>query len=391
MNQAVRQTHLEFYREHKITPVRYDLSSLDAHLERRFALYARLGLLPVSFKKASVLEVAAGTGHNSLYVAQTLPSSLVLLEPNETAVEYIHQAYKCFALSHTTPEIIASSIEEYSPKSHFDIVLCENWLGSSMRELSLMNRISDLVAEQGMLVLTTISPIGFLPNVLRRFMASYIAPMNKGFQERTELLASAFKNHLTTMSAMTRNIVDWVQDNMINPAYFGLALSIPLLLERLGEHFEIMGSSPAFSEDWRWFKALHGKERAFNQHFLLEYWRKAHNFLDFREKTMTGDKALNIQLEKKALELLAAAAEHEDAQLKQDSVLAFANKTLQILDDFIALLPSHLRAARHGLLEARNLMASPALINSDSVAKMSFFCGLFGRETVYVSLMRMKP
>ena len=74
MNQVERQTHLEFYREHNIAPVRYDLSNIDAHLERRFSLYAKLGLLPLSFAKSSVLEVAAGTGHNSLYPAHLLPS-----------------------------------------------------------------------------------------------------------------------------------------------------------------------------------------------------------------------------------------------------------------------------------------------------------------------------
>ncbi len=390
MNQAIRQTHLEFYREHKIAPVRYDLSDMTAHLERRFALYTKLGLLPVSFKKSKILEVAAGTGHNSLYVAQLLPLQYILLEPNEIAIEHIRETYKTFNKPHTSPEIINAKIEEYSPKDNFDIVLCENWLGSSENELTLLKKVSSMVVEQGMLVLTTISPIGFLPNVLRRFMASYLAPLNKTFSERTKLLTQAFGSHLETMTAMTRSKEDWVQDNMINPAYFCLCLNIPLLLKQLGDQFEVVGSSPAFSEDWRWFKELHGKARNFNQQFLNEYWKKAHNFLDYREPARMGNNMRNSELEEKALQILNAVAIHEDTQFKKADTTIAANKVLKLLNDFITLTPDDLIMAKRGLKEALNLINSVSSITVDSVAKLAEFSAVFGRETVYVSLLRIK-
>jgi SAM-dependent methyltransferase len=123
MSEMDSQTHLEFYREHKIAPVRYDLSNIDAHLERRFSLYAKLGLLPLSFANSRILEVAAGTGHNSIYLAQLLPSELVLLEPNAVAIDYIRNVYQGFDKPHTAPEIVCATLEEYSPKDAFDIVI----------------------------------------------------------------------------------------------------------------------------------------------------------------------------------------------------------------------------------------------------------------------------
>jgi 2-polyprenyl-3-methyl-5-hydroxy-6-metoxy-1,4-benzoquinol methylase len=390
MSQAVRQTHLEFYRQHQITPVRYDLSSMDAHLERRFALYAKLGLPPVSFKNAKVLEIAAGTGHNSLYISQLLPAQLTLLEPNEVAVEYIRKTYQSFERPHTSPELITKMIEDFSSEEFFDIVLCENWLGCSDHELSLLKKISGMVAPQGMLVLTTIAPIGFVPNVLRRFMSSYLAPLHKDFQERTELLVSAFGSHLATMAAMTRNPVDWVQDNMINPAYFGLCLSIPLLLEQVGARFEALGSSPAFSEDWRWFKSLHGQQGRFNQQFLDEYWKKAHNLIDYRETPTVGETRGNLELEKKALQLLGAVAHHEEGYLKQGDFVAAAKEVHYLLAELLDLIPKHLARVIAGLREALSLIQVPGSITGPAVAKMTEFNGLFGRETVYVSLIRMK-
>lgn len=388
MNQLVRQTHLEFYRQYNITPVHYDLSNLNAHLERRFALYAKLGLSPASFNKSMVLEVAAGTGHNSLYPAHLMPSRLVLLEPNPAGVEHIREVYNTFPKPHTTPEIVVETLENYTSADPFDIVLCENWLGTTDHELSLIKKLSEMVTKNGILVLTTVSPIGFVPNLLRRFMAIYLAPNDREFLQRTELLVSAFGSHLDTLSAMTRNKIDWVQDNLMNPAYFGLCLSIPHLIELLGSKFDVIGSSPDFSEDWRWFKGLYGSKRKFNENFLAEYWKKSHNFLDYREQPFVGNSVLNFELEKKALALLNAVATHEDVHINKGDTSSYVNNVLSLLDDFILSIPSQFGTAIRGLRDVHDLICSPISINIESVANMPNFCGLFGRETVYVALIR---
>ena len=63
MSQIVRKTHLEYYREHQIAPVHYDLTNMKAHMDRRCSLYTKLGLLPLTFHQARVLsQRAALTG-----------------------------------------------------------------------------------------------------------------------------------------------------------------------------------------------------------------------------------------------------------------------------------------------------------------------------------------
>src|ERR1700759_1321845 len=137
-----RQNHLEYYKQHGIAPVRYDLSSMDAHLQRREFLYSLLGLLPLAFRGTRVLEVAAGTGHNSLYLAHLMPEALVLLEPNPVAVTNIEDVYKSFDRPHRAPSVVTEKLEEFEPEDAFDIVLCENWLGTSQHEVSLMQKLA---------------------------------------------------------------------------------------------------------------------------------------------------------------------------------------------------------------------------------------------------------
>ena len=65
--------HLEYYTRYGINPVRYDLSDLQLHLDRRGSLYRTLGVTPLAVRGARVLEVAPGTGQNSLYLARLAP------------------------------------------------------------------------------------------------------------------------------------------------------------------------------------------------------------------------------------------------------------------------------------------------------------------------------
>jgi 2-polyprenyl-3-methyl-5-hydroxy-6-metoxy-1,4-benzoquinol methylase len=392
MNPVANKAHLEFYSEHQIFPVNYDLSDLDAHLQRRRALYNKLGLLPLTFRDSNVLEVAAGTGQNSLYLAQTKPSKLVLLEPNKIGLESIYNNYKTFNRSHTSPEIISQTLEEFNPIGNFDIVICENWLGTSAHEQTLLIKLGNMVANHGMLVLTTLSPVGFVPNLLRRFLSLYLAPINANFQKRTELLISAFANHLDTLPEMTRNKTDWVQDNMLNPAYFGLCLSLPQVIGILGKQFDVSGTSPSFMEDWRWFKSLHGSQHEYNEHFLSEYWKKSHNFLDHREKPFALKKnhIKNMCLEENAINLLHLIAMHEDNYFREEDVTKLEHAIIAALNEFIFYIPKSFSAAIAGLNQIKQLIQSPNMITVESVSKLNDFKALFGRETIYVSLMKVK-
>lgn len=383
---AIRQTHLEYYTEHGIAPVRYDLSSIDAHLERRESLYNMLGMPPLAFRGADILEVAAGTGQNSLYLASRMPSSLMLLEPNTPGIALIQKTYAEFARPHVAPTILNMKLEEYESDERFDVILCENWLGTSAHEIALLKKLAGLVAPLGVLIITVVSPIGFVPNLLRRFFVPYLAPVGLGFGARTKLLEEAYGPHLKTLPAMTRSATDWVHDNMLNPAYFGLCLSMPLLVSLLGKDFGIMRSSPSFEEDWRWFKGLYGAFRKRNEHFLQEYRGKCHNYLDCNAATFPSEAVRNEALEGCALLLLKAVEAHEDAHLQGGDAAAAA--VAAELERFLGLVPVELGKAQAGLSQVLRFIREPAACTPSVMAGLDHFGSLFGRETSYLSLMK---
>ena len=54
-NPSKRQSHLEYYEEHGIAPVVYDIRNLDAHFDRRRSLYNKLGLNSLAVSGSTVL------------------------------------------------------------------------------------------------------------------------------------------------------------------------------------------------------------------------------------------------------------------------------------------------------------------------------------------------
>jgi 2-polyprenyl-3-methyl-5-hydroxy-6-metoxy-1,4-benzoquinol methylase len=379
---AAPATHLDYYLRHGLNPVHYDMAEPKRHLERRSSLYRTLGLPAVAFRGANVLEVAPGSGQNSLFVASCEPASLTLVEPNPTAIQDIRKTYDRWGGA-LHPHIIRAKLQDWHPRERFDIVLCENWLGCSTEERQLLKKLAQFVAERGVLVVTTVAPVGVVWNVLRKALTSRLIAPADSFTRQSEILAEAFGPHLQTIPSMTRSVQDWIHDNVMNPAYMGIMLSLPMAIDDLGSTLSVLGTSPRFGSDWRWFKSLQGDQRAFNSHYLQQYARSLHNFADYRSEWPERDPDSNWNLEAAAVRVGDCVRDWELAQNLANRV----DTAMSLLEAVEGLrgemddLPQHWQKALEEFLRAfENPNLTPAM-----VAEMPHFRSAFGRETVYVS------
>ena len=275
---------LNYYIERGISPVHYLANDMNEHIERRKSLYDMLGLPGLLLRDKKVLEIAAGSGQNSLYVAAQRPSKYVIVEPNPVALKQIEETYRDFSIPHTRPEVIPVILENYSPDETFDVVICEGWLGSSDHERALVGTVADRVAPGGMMVLTALSICGWLSNLIRYCMVQKLLSNQPGdYDSQVQTVIEAFSSHLQTISGMTRRHEDWVKDNMVNPTYLDQGLTLEMVLEEAAPRgFTVFGASPDFITEWRWFKQLHGDNIRTNENVLRCYEDLSHNFLDYR-------------------------------------------------------------------------------------------------------------
>lgn len=366
-----RPTHLAYYQAQGISPVSQDIGDLAGHFTRRRGLYRTLGLMPSAFRGAQVLEVAPGSGHNSLFVASCQPACYTLVEPNPVAVAEITRQYDHLALPHTRPTILPCRIEEAGLTGPFDIVLCENWLGSDPAERAVLTRLGELVTPGGALVVTVVSPLGILANLLRLALGRRLAPATLPFEQRTDILLAAFGPHLATLANMTRPWRDWVQDNVLNPAYCGVCLTASMAVAALGPGFQPWLTSPQIVTDWRWYKALTAGTEG--DAVLSAFHARMHNFIDHRRIDPDRDPAANLAVESLAWAVLHAVEQGHDE----------APALTSLLDEAFDLAP----AVRSALSEARDVLARPSLSVRD-VADMGPFAALWGRESIYLSFTR---
>lgn len=379
---------LKYYLDRGISPVHYLASSLAEHLERRQSLYNMLGLPGVLFRNAKVLEIAAGSGQNSLYVAAQQPSKYVIVEPNPVALKQIKETYGRFDLSHTRPEIMPVTLENYPAKELFDVVICEGWLGSSSHERSLVGTIADRVAPGGLMILTALSISGWLSNLIRYCLVQkLLASKPCAYDSQVALVLEAVSPHLQTISGMTRRHEDWVKDNMVNPTYLDQGLTLEMILQEASPRgFNVFSASPDFITEWRWFKQLHGDAVRTNENVLECYERHSHNFLDYRRTFGERAPALNRRLNELSDALLTALSESKSkasCELKQPYFSAIAELLRQVRDNLESVAEDLAAAVDEAIG-----MLNPSVITSSAIATMEKYKTWFGRETLYFSFLR---
>ena len=264
-NQALE---LKYYIEEGISPVHYKISNLEKHLQIRESLYRLLGILPNFVNNKEILEVAPGSGQNSIYTASLLPKNYDLVEPNPKGQFDIIRNFKKLKIKHTKPRLHKKAIENFNTKKKYDLVMTEGWPGGYLKyDKKMLKKISSFVKPGGILFISFLPPIGTISTSIRRLIGKRLVNMDQTLNEKTDLLKKSFSSHLYKMKSMTRSHEHWIQDSLLNP-YINLAYNNPsIALNVLGKQFEVYNSVPKLNLDWRWYKSIYGKNKLWNEIF----------------------------------------------------------------------------------------------------------------------------
>jgi len=374
------EAYLEFYRNNEILPWRQDLGDLRSHFERRASLYRHLGILPGFLRGRSVLELGPGSGHNSLYTASLGPSRFVLVEPHHGAVQDIRKLFSGFPDWERTLEIKPVSFTDYVCDREFDFVFCEGLLNGLPDPNKSLRDVTRYVAPRGILVISCMDDISLFPETLRRLFAHMALDPARGrpVQDNVKMLSDLLGHHLAQLKGMTRTVEGWVLDNMINPAWD--KHTIFEAVEAIGDTFTVLGTSPSFIVDWRWYKTIYGEERKINQRILNQYWQNVHNFLDqsltFPPRKEEDNRRLYLYCEQ-GRKLIRSFEMSRDRAVVGEVVKLLGNIVCEVVS-FSSDIADALRETRELLRQER--MDWSALSNSKSFGR------LFGRGLQYLSL-----
>ena len=375
--------YVDFYQQESISPVAQDISDLDRHYQRREALYRHLGIVPALLRGRSVIEFGPGSGHNALFTSSLGPSRYVLVEGNPKAVAEGRQLLSQHSFSGVEHEWAASLIEEYRSGETFDLVLCEGVLSWQLDPARLLRRVASFSEPGGVVVITCMDAVGFLPECLRRLMASLILSPKATTAENLRMLTPIFSPHLRTLAGMSRSHEDWVLDNLLFP-YHGRMFSIGQAIKALQDDFDVYGSSPRFLTDWRWHKDIHGDNRRYNELALAGYRGNLHTQIDCRYSFGPRDEVANMTLLahcEQVFELSELCRRTRDA-----AVLA---EILDLLDEISTMIRSFSAPTADALDEYLDAMRDG--VDTARATTFQRFNGWFGQGQQYLSFVRRTP
>jgi len=281
-----RRPYLDFYGEHAVSPV-LNAIDLEVHANQRSALYFSLGLSPNCIKGKRILEFGPGNGINSLFTMSMQPKEYVLVDANPTGVMNCYDNFNRYYPGKKW-EVVDSLIENFKTDKKFDLVICEGLLPNQVSPSQMAKHCASFLDTGGLFVLTCHDMISTVSETLRCLPGMLLVKEVGDFDERVLLLSNFYKSHLGHLKGMTRTTEDWVIDNVLNVEFWNDAplFSIAEAIKVLEDDFVVSGASPAFFQNWEWYKNFTGDVKGrFNCQWKESFWKNSHNFIDWRINT----------------------------------------------------------------------------------------------------------
>ena len=146
MKYTTKSIELDYYIHQGISPVHYNLKKINKHFQIRESLYRLLGFPPSFFKGKDIIEIAAGSGHNSIYTSTLLPNSFDLVEPNPIGCKDIKKTFKDLKHKHTKPKLYQEKLDDFKNSKLYDVVITEGWPGGYLNYDRSMLKKNDKIS-----------------------------------------------------------------------------------------------------------------------------------------------------------------------------------------------------------------------------------------------------
>jgi len=181
---------VDFYTKHNISPVKQDISNLEAHYRRRNTLFKELGILPSFLKGKNIVEVGPGSGYNSIVLASALPGRYTLVEPNPKAREDIDTLFKEFNLDlEESIEVVPLLIEDFKNDIAYDLLVCEGMVSSLPNRYSIIDKMDTLLSSGGIMLLSCADAVSTFFENIRAYFAYELTKDIDDFEQEN------IKNH----------------------------------------------------------------------------------------------------------------------------------------------------------------------------------------------------
>ena len=289
-----KRPFLDFYKEHSVIPTHLEISDKSEFFAQRNFLFESLGVSSNLLDGCKILEFGSGTGQKAEHLLSLKPKVYVAVDNNPESLKST-QAVISSSKFTGIARVADADFLDYQDSEKYDFILAELVLPTQQHPQLLLKKLIDMLEVGGILIFTCADSISLLSETLRRAIVKKLDLVSHDLNDSAKRIIDFFESDLDFLVGMNRRRVDWAIDQMIKPT-IGPQLSIPEAIEGFNNSAKFYGSSPRFVEDLRWYKSPDTKLISLNTIAEKNYWRKCHNFLDYRHEYQTLEEQVNYQL-----------------------------------------------------------------------------------------------
>jgi len=372
---------LDFYDSLPTVPVNQSNAGTLRHFCQRSALYRTLGITPLTIKGSNVLEVGPGSGDNAIHTVSLQPNAIHFIDGAKPAVRAINEKIASGVYGDIA-SVEHLDVAQNELSGSFDIVFCEGLLPGQATPTVFFHKLLSVLNQGGICVITTVSPVSYLAEVCRRILLPIVKQHSNSDDDLLSNLVTLFKPGLDSLTGMSRSHRDWVLDNIIHPWTDKGCFTIEQAINTLPSGYSVLGSSPAFLQDWSWYKQ-YNEERNSNTDIMLKSYQKWAGFLlDYRSSA----KQTFSFSEYEELERLCEKAMNIQDEYRQTDNKDSLNEFVVLLTEVKALVVEKMPETTQSIDDY--ISALPELLAGNLQANFNSFHHWFGRGQQYVSVIR---
>ena len=271
---------LDFYEKHSVIPTRLEITDQGKFFKQRDFLFETLGIPTHFLSGSNILELGPGTGQKAVHLLSLNPASYTAIDNNSASVSATTEIITRSGFKGRS-KVINSDFLDYKGTEKYDLVIAELVIPTQIEPLLFLRRLTDYLVLGGLLIFTCADPISLLSETLRSAIVKDLELVDANLQQSADRIVAFFSEDLDLLPGMNRRRSDWAIDQMIKPPV-GSLLDLSSALTSLLDVAIFHGSSPRFTEDYRWYKSPEISVESLSNTAILNYWKKCHNFLDFR-------------------------------------------------------------------------------------------------------------
>ncbi len=254
----MRNSFLEYYGKHYISPVHQDISNMELHFERRRKLYRQCGIPVQTFRDTEILEVGPGSGYNTLAFFRWNCAHVDLVEANEKGICDMRELFKEHNIPSEKYQIFPCEIENYVSDKRYDIIIAEGFIQHLPNQQQILKKLQSLAADKGIVILTCSDQLCYFIEMMKRLVARFLVKDILDYEAQVSYLSGLFEQQLAGLKGVSRPARDWVQDMILGSSsnFTAQLLNLAQAISCFQKDYDILGTSPQMFTDYSWYKNI---------------------------------------------------------------------------------------------------------------------------------------